>query len=215
MSSWVTVPCLLALRDEFNQLNPERDRGADGTIGDSTHTSKSDHTPDEDSDYLRSKDADKTNEVHALDVDSTGPWPRPFASLVMDVIAWERARWLDPDDVCRLEYVIFNRQIYSRSRNFEPVKYTGDDPHTNHAHFSARYLTHAENDTSPWGLTREARLVMEFAEFITSIARSLDDTQQDQPGDVANRKALDKVVRYMTKVALSAVAEVDAAAKGK
>ncbi len=208
MASWVTVPCLVALRTEFNELNPERDKGADGTIGDSAHTSKSDHTPDEDSTYLRGKDSDNTNEVHALDIDSTGPWPRSFHSLIMDVIAWERARWLDPDDVCRLEYVIYNRQIYKRENDFEPVRYTGDDPHTNHAHFSARYLTRSENDTSPWGLTREARIIMEFAEFIQSVARSLDDTQTDQPGDVQRRKDLDRVVRYMTKVALSAASEV-------
>jgi hypothetical protein len=152
MSSWVVVPSLLELRDEFNSLSPNRDKGADGTIGDSAHTSTSDHTPDEDSDVLRDHDADGKNEVHALDIDSTGPWPVPFDSLVKGVTARDKARWLDAKDVCRLEYVIWNRQIYSRSRDFAPVAYKGSDPHTNHAHFSARYLTQAENDTRPWGV---------------------------------------------------------------
>lgn len=148
----MVVPCLKALRDEFNRLSPERDKGADGTIGDSNHTSRSDHTPDEDSDALRARDADRTNEVHALDVDSTGPWPVPFAHLVWMVIDQERRRWLSATDKCRLEYVIFDRKIYDKDADFEPAPYSGDDPHTNHAHFSARYLTQTENDVRPWGL---------------------------------------------------------------
>jgi hypothetical protein len=152
MSSWILVPCLVGLRAEFNVLSPGRDKGADGSIGDSAHTSSSDHTPDEDSDVLRDHDGDAKNEVHALDIDSTGPWPASFDSLVKVVIARDKKRWLDPADVCRLEYVIWNRQIYSRERDFAPVAYRGVDPHTNHAHFSARYLTAAESDTRPWGL---------------------------------------------------------------
>lgn len=145
----------MALRAEFDRLSPKRDRGADGSIGDSAHTSSSDHTPDEDSDVLRDHDADAKNEVHALDIDSTGPWPEPFSAIISRVIERERARWLDPDDVCRLEYVIFNRRIYSRSRDFAARTYTGSDPHTNHAHFSGRYLAAAESDTSPWGVEAE------------------------------------------------------------
>lgn len=157
MSSWVVIPCLLALRDEFNQLNPNRDKGADGTIGDSSHTSSSDHTPDEDSDVLRGKDSDSKNEVHALDIDSTGPWPagRSFKAIVMDVIAGEKRKWLDPNDMCRLNYVIIDREIYDKDNDFDPQPYTGSDPHTNHAHFSARYETQAENDTRPWGVADE------------------------------------------------------------
>jgi len=152
MSSWVVVPCLLTLRDEFNYVSPNRDKGADGTIGDSAHTSSSDHTPDEDSDVLRSKDADSKNEVHGLDIDSTGPWPWSFDSKIKAIVAQERSRWLDPNDVCRLQNVIWNGKIASVSWDFEWRDYDGSDPHTNHAHFSARYLTQAENDTRPWGV---------------------------------------------------------------
>lgn len=158
MGSWVVIPCLLTLRDEFNQLNPNRDKGADGTIGDSSHTSTSDHTPDEDSDKLRGKDSDSKNEVHALDIDSTGPWPSQrgsFDKIVKDVIAREKQRWLDPNDMCRLNYVIWNRVIYDKDNDFVGQSYTGSDPHTNHAHFSARYETRAEDDTSPWGVVKE------------------------------------------------------------
>lgn len=152
--AWTVVPSLLSLRAEFNDIAPNRDKGADGTIGDSAHTSASDHTPDEQSDILRDHDADSKNEVHALDIDSSGPWPagRSFASLVATVIAGERAKWLSATDRCRLKYVIFNRRIYSQSNDFRGAAYTGSDPHTNHAHFSARYDTPAENDTRPWGV---------------------------------------------------------------
>src|SRR5574343_794894 len=98
MSAWVCVACLLALRDEINTIAPKRDKGADGTIGDSAHTSTSDHAPDEDSDYLRDHDADSKNEVHALDIDSTGPWPagRSFDSIIRGIVAREKAEYNHP-----------------------------------------------------------------------------------------------------------------------
>lgn len=161
MSSWVCIPCLLVLRNEFNLVSPKRDKGADGTIGDAKHSPSSDHSPDEDSSVLRNKDADKVNEVHALDVDSTGPWPDGkrgdikgswFDKKIHALIAEERRRWLDPDDMCRLHYIIWMRVIYSTSNDFEGEPYDGEDPHTDHAHFSGRYETRAENDTRPWGV---------------------------------------------------------------
>lgn len=161
MSAWIVVPCLLALRSEFNTLAPGRDKGADGTIGDSAHTSSSDHTPDEDSDVLRSRDADKINEVHALDIDSSGPWPgtgtqkQRFHAVNMRIIAGEKAKWLSATDKCRLNYVIWDGQIYDKDNDFRPADYNGSDPHTNHAHFSARYETSCENDTRPWGVIQE------------------------------------------------------------
>jgi hypothetical protein len=154
MSSWEVIPCLLALRDEYNRLSPNRDKGADGTIGDSSHTSSSDHTPDEDSSKLENKDSDHKNEVHALDIDSTGPWPdgRTFKDIVLDVVELEREKWNAPSDKCRLNYVIFDRKIYDKDNDFEPESYTGSNPHTDHAHFSARYDTSCEEDTRPWGV---------------------------------------------------------------
>jgi hypothetical protein len=154
MSAWILIPCLVALRAEFNMLNPARDKGADGSIGDSSHTSASDHTPDEDSDVLRDHDADSKNEVHALDIDSTGPWPSglSFAEIISDLVARERAEYNHPTTRARLKYVIFNRRIASRSDGWAWRTYAGSDPHTNHAHFSALYTTVTEADTRPWGV---------------------------------------------------------------
>lgn len=157
MSAWVVVACLLTLRDEFNAIAPGRDKGADGTIGDGAHNSTSDHYPDEDSDYLRDHDADSKNEVHALDIDSTGPWPagRSFDSLIKAIVAREKAEYEHPTTRARLKYVIWDRRIASRSNGWAWVAYNGSDPHTNHAHFSARYETDTEADTRPWGVKGE------------------------------------------------------------
>jgi hypothetical protein len=206
MSAWVTVPCLLALRDEFNKVSPHRDKGADGTIGDSAHTSSSDHTPDEDSDVLHSRDSDHVNEVHALDIDSSGPWPGGsawFDRTVKQLVAEEKRRWLDPDDMCRLDYIIHNRVIYSRSRNFAPKAYTGSDPHTNHAHFSARYETRAENDTRSWGVYKPpATTPIKQGETVDAkdaklFVDTLLDTVVPFPYDAARpTRTLRDVIRY-------------------
>jgi hypothetical protein len=154
--AWVLVPCLVALREEFNLLSPRRDKGADGSIGDSAHTSSSDHTPDEQSDVLRRRDPDVKNEVHALDIDSTGPWPEPFDAIIKRLVAREKAEYQSATMVGRLQNVIWNRRIASRSWGWTWRDYTLPDPHTNHAHFSARYTTAQENDTRPWGVAPQA-----------------------------------------------------------
>lgn len=152
MSAWVLVPCLVSLRAEFTAVAPRRDRSSDGAIGDGAHNSSSDHTPDEDSAILRDHDADSKNEVHALDIDSSGPWPGGpawFDAAVHRIV--DRHRRGEDD---RLQYVIWNRQIANRDiGNWKWRPYTSTkDPHTGHAHFSARYTTAQEQDTRPWNL---------------------------------------------------------------
>lgn len=171
MSAWILVPSLVMLRSEFNAVAPKRRKGADGAIGDSSHTSASDHTPDEDSDILRDHDADSKNEVHALDIDSAGPWPGGsawFDQAIKGIVERERKRWLDPNDMCRLNYVIWNRRIADKDVNdFQWREYHGTaDPHENHAHFSARYEAVAESDTSPWGLLTGGMLDMELDDLL-------------------------------------------------
>jgi hypothetical protein len=200
--SWELVRCLVSLRDEFNALAPGRDTGADGSIGDSAHTSASDHTPDEDSNVLRDHDADHKNEVHALDIDSTGPWPggRTFGSIVSTIIAGERAKWLDDDDVCRLQNVIFNRKIYSRSWDFEARDYPGSDPHTNHAHFSSRYDSGPESDTRPWGVlplpSREEEEEVDIQEFFASVGRATRTGMTATNADRENRNNFAAALRF-------------------
>jgi hypothetical protein len=193
MSAWTVVPCLLALREEFNRLAPLRDKGADGTIGDTAHTSSSDHSPDEDSDVLRNHDADVKNEVHALDIDSTGPWPEPFDVIVRRLVIRERGEFNSATMVGRLQYVIWNRQIASRSNRWVWTRYDGSDPHTNHAHFSARYTAAQEADTRPWGVYQED--TVEAADIEKIAQRAADLTwAKNLPSawlDVEKRSAAD------------------------
>jgi hypothetical protein len=170
MSEWVEVPCLVKMKEQFDRAAPNRDKGADGNIGDSNHTSSSDHTPDEDSDVLRDHDADSKNEVHARDIDSTGPWPDGSGGeeggwldrTVHAIIAEEKRRWLDPNDMCRLNYVIWRGYIYDKDNDFAKVKYNGTNQHFDHAHFSARYETQAENDTRDWPIGEDDMTKEEF-----------------------------------------------------
>jgi hypothetical protein len=148
MASWILVPSLVSLRNEFNRLAPQRDKASDGSIGDVAHAqSPSDHNPDE-TGRTPYEDADNTNEVHAIDVDRDlrkAGWSMDKAVEII-VVRHRSGR----DD--RLQNVIWNRRIWSRQWGWTARTYTGANAHTQHAHFSARYTTAQENDARPWGL---------------------------------------------------------------
>lgn len=132
------VACLVQLRTEFNAIEPGRDTGADGWIGNAAHRAEvSDHNPD------------ALGRVLALDVDSTGPWSdAQFVDFINWVVGRQRAG-LDH----RLEYVIWDRHIASRSSGWRWDSYTAtSDPHTGHAHFSARHDHTGDDDTTPFYL---------------------------------------------------------------
>lgn len=118
---------LATLRREIDAHWPRRDRESDGWIGDAAHQARrSDHNPD------------PRGVVHAIDVDRDG---------------------IDPKLVVRcaighptVEYVIFDRTIWSRRAGFQPRRYTGDNPHTGHVHVSGRYGAEFEDNRAPWGV---------------------------------------------------------------
>ncbi len=156
MTAWVALADLTSLRAEFNDLAPGRDKGADGMVGDSAHQAESsDHNPD-DTQGSRTPhtDTDTIPEVHALDVDSTGPWPAGMmmAAAVSEVVAFCKARGTRSP----LNYVIWDHHIYEYPV-WSKQDYDGTDPHTNHAHFSSRYgsgtgTSNPENYPGPWCL---------------------------------------------------------------
>jgi hypothetical protein len=165
MAAWTLVPCLVSLRSEFNELAPGRDRASDGSIGDTSHgASSSDHNPDE-TGNTPSEDADDRNEVHAIDVDDDlrrAGWDMPRAVSIIVT----RHRYGQDN---RLQNVIWNRRIWSRSWGWTARAYNGPNPHDKHAHFGARYTTAQENDTRPWGLLAaqaadERKLEVAFAD---------------------------------------------------
>ncbi|WP_052459593.1 hypothetical protein [Tessaracoccus massiliensis] len=125
--SWHLAPSLVRLRSEINARWPNRDKRSDGTIGDAAHSArKSDHNPN------------SRGSVNAFDLDEDGP----DMKLVLNRLIG------DP----RVNYVIYERIIYSRSRNWIPRAYTGSNPHDKHLHVSILQTRTAEQDTRPWGI---------------------------------------------------------------
>jgi hypothetical protein len=168
MANWILVPCLVTLRDEFNRLAPDRDKKSDGSVGDTSHAAKpSDHNPDE-TGNTPTEDSDRRNEVHAIDVDDQLRKSGWTMDRCLDIII-DRHRDGRDD---RLQNVIYNRRIWSRSWGWTARPYTGTNAHTEHAHFSARYTTAQESDTSPWGLLEEDVTKTEFNAWMTEWARS-------------------------------------------
>ncbi len=123
---------LAVLRAEVDKINPGRDRSSDGWIGDDRHAvSVSDHNPD------------AASVVHAIDVDASGV---PMGKIVALVVGRCRA-----GTEKRLQYVIYRRTIWSRSWGWTAKRYLGINPHTKHAHFSARRADVA-GDGRAWGV---------------------------------------------------------------
>jgi hypothetical protein len=148
VASWILVPCLVSLRTEFNKLAPSRDKTSDGSIGDAAHAREpSDHNPDE-TGSTPYEDADHINEVHAIDVDDDLRKRGWTMTKALEIIITRHRAGKDN----RLQNVIYNRRIWSRSWGWTARAYIGANAHTQHAHFSARYTTAQERDTRPWGL---------------------------------------------------------------
>jgi len=105
-----------------------------GWIGNPAHQSEnSDHNPD------------SRGLVHAIDLmfgDDVA-----FHHGAPESLAW----LLTPGVRGSLEYVIHDRQIWTRSKNWHPVKYTGVDPHTNHIHVSGMHGTVGQNAATGTG----------------------------------------------------------------
>lgn len=118
----------VALRNEINASNPKRDKRSDGWIGDAAHAAtKSDHNPDPSDGGV----------VRAIDVDNDGIDPDRLVSVLIK----DR----------RINYVIWNRHIWSRVHGFTKRAYVGASPHTEHVHVSFMHDKKLEADGRPFG----------------------------------------------------------------
>lgn len=192
-----STPASTTLVGEVDWLAPGRDRASDGTIGDAAHQAESsDHNPDDTPGVVTPySDADSVPEVHARDIDASGPWPGAWSMerIVETVVSRHRAG-LD----ARLQYAIYDRRIWSRSWGWTQRDYTGPNPHDKHAHFSFRYgsgsgATNPENDTKPWGIraAREAEvdaMTPEDRSWLASTVRAIVAEEVDKrAGDIVRR----------------------------
>ena len=148
MASAVLVPCGVRLRSDFNTVAPGRDKASDGWIGDTAHQHEvSDHNPDE-TGSVPIHDADRVNEVHAVDVDDDLRESDLTMEKVVQFLLDRCRRGLEN----RLRYIIYNRRIWEASNGWKQRAYTGPSPHTEHAHFSFSYDTAREASTASWHL---------------------------------------------------------------
>jgi hypothetical protein len=148
MAAAILISCLARLRTEFNLIAPSRDKTSDGWIGDTAHQQEvSDHNPDE-TGSVPIHDADKVNEVHAIDVDNN----LNESDLTMEKVVQFLLGRCRSGAEKRLRYIIWNRRIWEASNGWRQRTYTGASPHTEHAHFSASYTTSLEASTASWHL---------------------------------------------------------------
>lgn len=148
MASWILVPCLDQLRTELNRIAPNRDKSSDGTIGDAAHQTRSSDHNDDEVGKVPIKDADSKHEVHAYDADADLREPNLTMEMVVQHVVGRCRAGVEK----RLRYVIYNKRIWEASNGWRQRSYSGDNPHTQHAHFSSSYETKLEASTASWRL---------------------------------------------------------------
>jgi hypothetical protein len=121
--AWRTAKSLIHLRDQINQVAPNRSKASDGTIGDAAHASrKSDHNP-----WV--KDG-AIGVVTAMDI-TNDPARGCDAQKLVDALVNSRD--------ARIKYVIWNRRkISSQVQPWVWRAYTGTNPHNKHFHVSVK-----------------------------------------------------------------------------
>lgn len=153
------------LWQDFLTAFPNKDRSSDGWIGDKAHQAEtSGHNPDDTSGVSAERqDLDTKQEVRAIDEDSDLRDPRGITmQQVIDRLLQT------PNDLKRLIYIIFNRQIWRKSNGWTRETYNGASPHTEHGHFSGDPAF--DEDGSEW------KSVTSFKE--KGILMALSDVQQ-------------------------------------
>lgn len=192
----VLAPCLGRLRSDVNRLAPLRDKASDGWIGDGRHCpGSSDHCPD------------SRGTVHAIDVD------KDLRALTMTALVAAVVTACREGRERRLQYVIWNRRIWSRSWGWLARTYTGDSPHDQHAHFSARYGVTYENDTSEWDLgQKEEHMPLTPAEVAAVAKASAEATAAKvlgKPWSVAGRTLTGTMEALLSYILLGKTADED------
>ena len=133
--AWRVAKSLLRLREQINQMAPERSKASDGTIGDAAHASRtSDHNP-----WVKDGNI---GIVTAMDITHDIPHGCDAQALV-DALVNSR----DP----RIKYIIWNRKkINSRVQPWVWRNYTGANPHTKHFHLSVLPDKSAYDSEESW-----------------------------------------------------------------
>ena len=127
MKRWRLALSLAMLRDQLNSKWPQRDKSADGTIGDLSHRGRvSDHNPNSE------------GTVCAMDITHDVAGGVNGSDLSEQLIK-------DP----RVKYVIWHGHIYkARLPHLGWQRYRGSNPHDHHVHISV--TQESADDTGKW-----------------------------------------------------------------
>lgn len=142
---------LTTVRAEFNDVFPGRDKATDGWIAGGGHTvTGTGHVGDK-TGAAEYKDGDAKDEVRAIDVDkdlvpSSGvDW---MELVIQFLVKKGRAGAYLP-----FRYFIYKGRIWRKANGWATEVYTGENKHTEHAHFSGDYTQTADEWTGSLGLS--------------------------------------------------------------
>lgn len=140
MATWVVVPNLDDLRDQLNEIAPDRDKSSDGSIGDTSHAAgRSSHNPDK-TGNPEHRDGDAQNEVRARDFDKDLRRP----GLTMAMVVHHLVLGARSGRFWWLRYIIFDGVIYHKSNGFQARTYAGQNKHREHAHVNSDFTQAAD-----------------------------------------------------------------------
>ena len=134
--TWRVAFALDTLRDQLNHRAPDRDKAADGAIGDADHAARtSDHNP------WVGPAPDGKMLVTARDYthDPAGGLDCHWLARVL-VASGDRRR----------KYIIWDRRIWTPAAGWQP--YSGANAHTHHLHLSVSSTVALADDSTPWNL---------------------------------------------------------------
>lgn len=156
--SWRVAASLDQLLDEINASAPGRSKASDGSIGDTSHSSReSDHNP-----------CDCHDAVCARDF--THDPPHGFDSYAF--ADWLRSR-CDSGVETRVKYIISNRRIASPTDDWAWRDYTGSNPHDHHAHVSVDHPPKLFDDETSWAWQAPTPAPIEIGDLMW-VARASD-----------------------------------------
>lgn len=132
MNDFFLAQSLAGFRASINEAFPTRDKSSDGWIGDASHAARaSEHNP------CWTCTGDQYGIVRAIDVDiDDNNANRDLRKEILNSAIWHPAVW----------YVISNGIIYSRTHDFQALKYTGDNGHFKHVHISINKTAASANN---------------------------------------------------------------------